>query len=188
MPQFTLTPAALEMIAGIASQTAAQEAISAYRKEQERNSPRRRRNSKARKILERYSDLKLLVLQSSARPTQAEIDEFNYRYMVAMMEDREEKVERVVEEELSSRVRTYVQLKKIDEAIRLLKESCESSRNPERMRQFRALQSRYLAEKKLNVEEIAEQEAVSTSTVTRDLSMAVGMFAFFLMPELEFFD
>lgn len=188
MAQFTLTPEALEMITEVASQTATTEAINAYRKEMIRNSPRKRRNTKARKILEHYSDLKLLVLQNNVRPTQAEIDELNFGYMVAMMEDREDKMERIMEEELSSRVRTFVQLKEIDDALKLLRTSCENSQNPERLRQYRSLESRYLIDKKLTVEEIAEKEAVSTSTVTRDISMAVNMFAFFLRPDLEFFD
>ena len=117
-----------------------------------------------------------------------EIEEFSFKYCIAMMEGRESKVDKIVEEEMNSNIRTYIQLRKINDALKSFKQSCSNSKSEERQRQYRALEYRYILDDKKTVEEIAEMEHVSTTTVTRDINIAIARFTFFLRPDLEFFD
>ena len=181
--EFSMSP---EVIA-IISDAAARAAVREYQKQEEKNSVFKKRCFQARKILENYRDLKLLVARDKFKPTPEEIADLSYKYSAAMMEDRETKVDKIIEEEMNSRVRTYVQVKEIDEALKLLKESSRVSKSDDRMRQYRAIERRYLVVDKMTVEEIAEMESVSTATTNRDLKAGIARFAFYLRPDLEFF-
>ncbi len=145
-------------------------------------------HAKMTKILAKYKDLRMVVENDNAPLTDAEVEQYRDDYLRGLMENREENVQRVLDEDQARRIRNHVQLNDIDNAIRMYETSCNNSVSEEKKRQFRTLKRRFLEDNEWTVAEIAESEGVVERTVQRDLGTAIDSVAFFLRPDSEFFD
>ncbi len=144
-------------------------------------------HAKMTKILAKYKDLRMLVENDNAPLTEGEIEQYRTDFIRGLMENREENVQHVLDEDQARRIRNRIQLKDIDNAIRLYETSCCRSTSEEKKRQFRTLHRRFLEDNEWTVTQIAEAEGVVERTTQRDLSIAIDEVAFFLRPDSDFF-
>ena len=160
------------------------------REEEEKASKRSHKaiHAKMARILAKYKDLCMVVENDNVSPTVEEVEQYRDDYLRGLMENREDNVQKILDEDQARRVRNYVQLKDINRAIELYEVSCNNSSSEEKKRQFRSLKHRYLEDNEWTVTEIAESEGVVERTVQRDLWTAIDSVAFFLRPDSEFFD
>lgn len=144
-------------------------------------------HAKMTKILAKYKDLRMIVENDKAPLTESEIEQYRTDYIRGLMENREENVQHVLDEDQMRRIRNQVQLRDIDNAIRLYETSCGNSASDEKKRQCRTLSKRFLTDPEWTVAQIAESEGVVERTTQRDLSIAIDEVAFFLRPDSDFF-
>lgn len=145
-------------------------------------------HAKMLKILTKYKDLKMVVENDNTPPTLEEVEQYRDDYLRGLMEDREDNIQRVLDEDQARRVRNYVQLRDIDNAIDMYCASCNRSSSDEKKRQCRSLKMRFLDDQEWTIPQIAEKEGVVERTTQRDLHMAVDSVAYFLRPDSEYFD
>ena len=69
----------------------------------------------------------------------------------------------------------------IENAVRLYGEECDKSSSEEAKRRYRELYAMYIAEEETTVFEIAEKENISEKTVYKDLGIASGIVAVYLL-------
>ena len=70
---------------------------------------------------------------------------------------------------------------RIEKATEMYREECERSGSEEAKRRYRELSMMYLEDREYSVQEISQVEKVSDKTVYKDLGIACGIVAVYLL-------
>lgn len=183
IPMYVLTQEQINQIAAIAGK----EAVHTFRAEQAREEKRREREEnkvrKTKKMLSSYRRIKA-TLSDEAEFTEEEQIELRWKFIQDLMgnaKDTVSKSERVIQDGEKRRQEDLYCIYRIEKAAEMYREECEKSGSEEAKRRYRELSMMYLEEKEYTVQEISQVEKVSDKTVYKDLGIACGIVAVYLL-------
>ena len=101
------------------------------------------------------------------------LDELPEKILGRMMGDDLDDDEIYIESIKSSKLRTAIIVKHIEDMVSMYEIFCEKSGNKEAQRRYRVLKMRYIDDPGVNVCEIAEIENMAVRTVYKDLDKAI---------------
>ena len=183
VPMYVLTQEQINEIAAIAGK----EAVHIFRTEQIKADRKRAKEEnkvkKTKKMLSSYRRIKA-TLSDEAEFTEEEQIELRWKFVEDLMGNVKETVstsERTIKEAESRRQEDLYCIYRIEKATEMYREECEKSGSEEAKRRYRELSMMYLDEKAYTVQEISELEKVSDKTVYKDLGIACGIVAVYLL-------
>lgn len=183
IPMYVLTQEQINQIAAIAGK----EAVHTFRSEQVKAEKRRGREEnkvkKTKKMLSSYRRIKA-TLSDEAEFTEEEQIELRWKFIQDLMGSVKEtisKSERAIQDGEKRRQEDLYCIYRIEKATEMYREECERSGSEEAKRRYRELSMMYLDEKTYSVQEISEVEKVSDKTVYKDLGIACGIVAVYLL-------
>lgn len=183
IPMYVLTQEQINQIAAVAGKEAAQ----TFRAEQVKAEKKRAREEnkvkKTKKMLGSYRRMKA-TLSDEAEFTEEEKVELRWKFIQDLMGSAREAVsksERVIRDGEKRRQEDLYCVYRIEKATEMYREECERSGSEEARRRFRELSMMYLEEKEYSVQEISTVENVSEKTVYKDLGIACGIVAVYLL-------
>lgn len=183
IPMYVLTQEQINQIAAVAGE----EAVKRFRAEQVKSDKKRAREEnkvkKTKKMLSSYRRIKA-TLSDEAEFTEEEQIELRWKFIQDLMESVRETVsrsERTIKDEEKRRQEDLYCIYRIEKATEMYREECEKSGSEEAKRRYRELSMMYLEEKQYSVQEISEVENVSDKTVYKDLGIACGIVAVYLL-------
>lgn len=183
IPMYVLTQEQINQIAAIAGK----EAVHTFRSEQVKAEKRRGREEnkvkKTKKMLSSYRRIKA-TLSDEAEFTEEEQIELRWKFIQDLMGSVKEtisKSERAIQDGEKRRQEDLYCIYRIEKATEMYREECERSGSEEAKRRYRELSMMYLDEKAYSVQEISEVEKVSDKTVYKDLGIACGIVAVYLL-------
>lgn len=183
IPMYILTQDQINQIAAIAGK----EAVSTFKAEQAKAEKRRAREGdkvkKTKKMLSSYRRIKA-TLSDEAQFTEEEQIELRWKFIQDLMGSVRETVsrsERTIQDAEKRRQEDLYCIYRIEKATEMYREECEKSGSEEAKRRYRELSMMYLDEKAYTVQEISEVEKVSDKTVYKDLGIACGIVAVYLL-------
>lgn len=183
IPMYVLTQEQINQIAAIAGK----EAVKTFRVEQTKAEKKRAREEnkvkKTKKMLSSYRRIKA-TLSDEAEFTEEEQIELRWKFIQDLMgnvKDTVSKSERTIKDTEKRRQEDMYCIYRIEKATEMYREECEKSRSEEAKRRYRELHMMYLDEKQYSVQEISEVEKVSDKTVYKDLGIACGIVAVYLL-------
>lgn len=183
IPMYVLTQEQIKQIAAVAGE----EAVKRFRAEQVKSDKKRAREEnkvkKTKKMLSSYRRIKA-TLSDEAEFTEEEQIELRWKFIQDLMGSIRETVsrsERTIKDEEKRRQEDLYCIYRIDKAVEMYREECEKSGSEEAKRRCRELSMMYLEEKQYSVQEISEVENVSDKTVYKDLGIACGIVAVYLL-------
>ena len=91
------------------------------------------------------------------------------------------KSERVIQDGEKRRQEDLYCIYRIEKATEMYREECERSGSEEAKRRYRELSMMYLEDREYSVQEISQVEKVSDKTVYKDLGIACGIVAVYLL-------
>ena len=181
--KYLLSQEEINNIAAIASR----EAVKTYRKEQEKSEKQNKKNEdkirRTKKMLSSYRRMKA-TLSEEAEFTEEEKIELRWKFIEDLMGNAKTivgKSEQTVIDNEKKRQENLYCIHCIDNAVRLYREECEKSTSEEGKRRYREMYAMYIDETPMTVTEIAEVENVSEKTVYKDLGIACGIMAVYLL-------
>lgn len=181
--KYLLSQEELDKIATIASQ----EAVRFFREEQIKADEKRAREEnkvkKTKKMLSSYRRIKA-VMTEEAEFTEEEQIELRWKFIQDLMGKTYETVsksERVIKDSEKRRQEDLYCIYRIEKAAEMYREECERSGSEEAKRRYRELSMMYLEKKEHSVQEISLVENVSEKTVYKDLGIACGIVAVYLL-------
>lgn len=183
IPMFVLTQEQINQIAAVAGE----EAVKRFRAEQVKSDRKRAREEnkvkKTKNMLSSYRRIKA-TLSDEAEFTEEEQIELRWKFIQDLMGNARETVsrsERTIKDEEKRRQEDLYCIYRIEKATEMYREECEKSGSEEAKRRYRELSMMYLGEKQYSVQEISEVENVSDKTVYKDLGIACGIVAVYLL-------
>ena len=183
IPMYVLTQEQINQIAAVAGE----EAVKRFRAEQVKSDKKRAREEnkvkKTKKMLSSYRRIKA-TLSDEAEFTEEEQIELRWNVIQDLMGSVRETVsrsERTIKDEEKRRQEDLYCIYRIEKATEMYREECEKSGSEEAKRRYRELSMMYLEEKQYSVQEISEVENVSDKTVYKDLGIACGIVAVYLL-------
>ncbi len=183
IPMYVLTQEQINQIAAVAGE----EAVKRFRAEQVKSDKKRAREEnkvkKTKKMLSSYRRIKA-TLSDEAEFTEEERIELRWKFIQDLMGSVRETVsrsERTIKDEEKRRQEDLYCIYRIEKATEMYREECEKSGSEEAKRRYRELSMMYLEEKQYSVQEISEVENVSDKTVYKDLGIACGIVAVYLL-------
>lgn len=183
IPMYVLTQEQINQIAAVAGE----EAVKRFRAEQVKSDKKRAREEnkvkKTKKMLSSYRRIKA-TLSDEAEFTEEEQIELRWKFIQDLMGSVRETVsrsERTIKDEEKRRQEDLYCIYRIEKATEMYREECEKSGSEEAKRRYRELSMMYLEEKRYSVQEISEVENVSDKTVYKDLGIACGIVAVYLL-------
>lgn len=183
IPMYVLTQEQINQIAAVAGE----EAVKRFRAEQVKSDKKRAREEnkvkKTKKMLSSYRRIKA-TLSDEAEFTEEEQIELRWKFIQDLMGSVRETVsrsERTIKDEEKRRQEDLYCIYRIEKATEMYREECEKSGSEEAKRRYRELSMMYLEEKQYSVREISEVENVSDKTVYKDLGIACGIVAVYLL-------
>lgn len=183
IPRYVLTQDQIKQIAA----TAGKEAAKVFRMEQVKAERKRAREEskirKTKKMLGSYRRIKAM-LSDEAEFTEEEKIELRWKFLQDLMGNVKEtagKAERRIEDTEKRRQEDLYCIYRIEKAVEMYREECEKSKSEEAKRRYRELNLMYLEERAYTVQEISEVENVSDKTVYKDLGIACGIVAVYLL-------
>ena len=183
IPMYVLTQEQINQIAAVAGK----EAVQTFRAEQVKAEKKRAREEnkvkKTKKMLSSYRRIKA-TLSDEAEFTEEEQIELRWKFIQDLMGSARETVsksERVIQDGEKRRQEDLYCIYRIEKATEMYREECEKSGSEEAKRRYRELSMMYLEEKQYSVQEISEVENVSDKTVYKDLGIACGIVAVYLL-------
>lgn len=183
IPMYVLTQEQINQIAAVAGE----EAVKRFRAEQVKSDKKRAREEnkikKTKKMLSSYRRIKA-TLSDEAEFTEEEQIELRWKFIQDLMGSVRETVsrsERTIKDEEKRRQEDLYCIYRIEKATEMYREECEKSGSEEAKRRYRELSMMYLEEKQYSVQEISEVENVSDKTVYKDLGIACGIVAVYLL-------
>lgn len=183
IPMYILTQEQIEQISAIAGK----EAVNAFRLEQVKAEKKRVREeskvNKTKRMLNSYRRIKA-TLSDEAEFTEEEQIELRWKFIQDLMGSVKEtisKSERAIQDGEKRRQEDLYCIYRIEKATEMYREECERSGSEEAKRRYRELSMMYLDEKAYSVQEISEVEKVSDKTVYKDLGIACGIVAVYLL-------
>lgn len=183
IPMYVLTQEQINQIAAVAGK----EAVHTFRSEQVKEEKKRAREEnkvkKTKKMLNSYRRIKA-TLSDEAEFTEEEQVELRWKFIQDLMGSAKETVsksDRVIQDGEKRRQEDLYCVYRIEKAIEMYREECEKSGSEEAKRRYRELSMMYMEEKTYTVQEISEVEKVSDKTVYKDLGIACGIVAVYLL-------
>jgi hypothetical protein len=183
VPMYVLTQEQINQIAAISGR----EAVKMYRAEEKKAEKKRTKDEnkvrKTKKMLSSYRRVKA-TLSEEAEFTEEEKVELRWKFIEDLMGNAKNvvsKAERTIEDTEKRRQEDLYCVHRIEKATDMYREECEKSGSEEAKRRYRELRMMYLDEKPFSVQEIAEVEKVSDKTVYKDLGIACGIVAVYLL-------
>lgn len=183
IPMYVLTQEQINQIAAVAGE----EAVKRFRAEQVKSDKKRAREEnkvkKTKKMLSSYRRIKA-TLSDEAEFTEEEQIELRWKFIQDLMGSVRETVsrsERTIKDGEKRRQEDLYCIYRIEKATEMYREECEKSGSEEAKRRYRELSMMYLEEKQYSVQEISEVENVSDKTVYKDLGIACGIVAVYLL-------
>lgn len=183
IPMYVLTQEQINQIAAISGK----EAVKMFRAEQIKADRKRVREEdkvkKTKKMLNSYRRIKA-TLSEEAEFSEEEQIELRWKFIQDLMGNAKEivgKSERTIKDTEKRRQEDMYCVYRIEKATEMYREECERSGREEAMRRYRELSMKYLEEKEYTVQEIVEVENVSDKTVYKDLGIACGIVAVYLL-------
>lgn len=183
IPMYVLTQEQINQIAAVAGE----EAVKRFRAEQVKSDKKRAREEnkvkKTKKMLSSYRRIKA-TLSDEAEFMEEEQIELRWKFIQDLMGSVRETVsrsERTIKDEEKRRQEDLYCIYRIEKATEMYREECEKSGSEEAKRRYRELSMMYLEEKQYSVQEISEVENVSDKTVYKDLGIACGIVAVYLL-------
>ncbi|MBD5464121.1 MAG: MerR family transcriptional regulator [Lachnospiraceae bacterium] len=183
IPMYVLTQEQINQIAAVAGK----EAVHTFRLEQVKAEKKRAREEnkvkKTKKMLNSYRRIKA-TLSDEAEFTEEEQVELRWKFIQDLMGSAKETVsksDRVIQDGEKRRQEDLYCVYRIEKAIEMYREECEKSGSEEAKRRYRELSMMYMEEKTYTVQEISEVENVSDKTVYKDLGIACGIVAVYLL-------
>ena len=183
IPMYVLTQEQINQIAAVAGK----EAVQTFRAEQVKAEKKRAREEnkvkKTKKMLSSYRRIKA-TLSDEAEFTEEEQIELRWKFIQDLMGSAREAVsksERVIKDEEKRRQEDLYCIYRIEKATEMYREECERSGSEEAKRRYRELSMMYLEDREYSVQEISQVEKVSDKTVYKDLGIACGIVAVYLL-------
>lgn len=183
IPMYVLTQEQINQIAAVAGK----EAVQTFRAEQVKAEKKRAREEnkvkKTKKILSSYRRIKA-TLSDEAEFTEEEQIELRWKFIQDLMGSAREAVsksERVIQDGEKRRQEDLYCIYRIEKATEMYREECERSGSEEAKRRYRELSMMYLEDREYSVQEISQVEKVSDKTVYKDLGIACGIVAVYLL-------
>lgn len=180
---YVLTQEQINQIAAIAGK----EAVQTFRAEQVKAEKKRAREEnkvkKTKKMLSSYRRMKA-ALSYEAEFTEEEKVELRWKFIQDLMGSARETVsksERVIQDGEKRRQEDLYCIYRIEKATEMYWEECEKSGSEEAKRRYREFSMMYLEEKEYSVQEISTVENVSEKTVYKDIGIACGIVAIYLL-------
>ena len=166
---------------------AADEGIKSYREEQRKAEVKKKRENnkvkKTKKLLSSYRRIKA-TLSDGEQFTPEEQAELRWKFIEDLMGNSREiagKSERTIKDTERKREEDLYCVFRIEKATEMYREECEKSGSEEAKRRYRELSMMYLDEKPYTVQEISEVENISDKTVYKDIGIACGIVAIYLL-------
>ncbi len=183
IPMYVLTQEQINQIAAVAGK----EAVQTFRAEQVKAEKKRAREEnkvkKTQKMLSSYRRIKA-TLSDEAEFTKEEQIELRWKFIQDLMGSAREAVsksERVIQDGEKRRQEDLYCIYRIEKATEMYREECERSGSEEAKRRYRELSMMYLEDREYSVQEISQVEKVSDKTVYKDLGIACGIVAVYLL-------
>ena len=183
IPMYVLTQEQINQIAAVAGK----EAVQTFRAEQVKAEKKRAREEnkvkKTKKMLSSYRRIKA-TLSDEAEFTEEEQIELRWKFIQDLMGSAREAVsksERVIQDGEKRRQEDSYCIYRIEKATEMYREECERSGSEEAKRRYRELSMMYLEDREYSVQEISQVEKVSDKTVYKDLGIACGIVAVYLL-------
>ncbi len=183
IPMYTLTQEQINLIAAIAGK----EAVRIFRAEQAKAERKQAREGdkvrKTKKMLKSYRRIKD-ALSDEVEFTEDEQIELRWKFVQDLMGSAREvvsKSERIVQDGEKRRQEDLYCIYRIEKATEMYREECEKSGSEEAKRRYRELSMMYLGDREYTVQEISRVEKVSDKTVYKDLGIACGIVAVYLL-------
>lgn len=183
IPMYVLTQEQINQIAAVAGK----EAVQTFRAEQVKAEKKRAREEnkvkKTKKMLSSYRRIKA-TLSDEAEFTEEEQIELRWKFIQDLMGSAREAVsksERVIQDGEKRRQEDLYCIYRIEKATDMYREECEMSGSEEAKRRYRELSMMYLEDREYSVQEISQVEKVSDKTVYKDLGIACGIVAVYLL-------
>ncbi len=183
IPLYVLTQEQINRIAAIAGK----EAVRAFRAEQVKEEKKRAREEdkvkKTKKLLKSYRRIKA-TLSDEANFTEEEKIELRWKFIQDLMGNTMEvvsKSDRLIQDGEKRRQEDLYCVYRIEKATDMYREECENSGSEEAKRRYREFSMMYLEERESSVQEISTVENVSKKTVYKDLGIACGIVAVYLL-------
>ena len=181
--KYVLTQEQINEIAAIAGK----EAVHIFRTEQIKAEKKRAREDdkvkKTKKMLSSYRRIKA-TLSDEAEFTEEEQIELRWKFIQDLMGNVKETVgksERTIQDTEKRRQEDLYCVYRIEKATEMYREECEKSGSEEAKRRYRELNMMYLSDQIYSVQEISTVENVSEKTVYKDLGIACGIIAVYLL-------
>lgn len=183
VPIYTLTQEQINEIAAIAGK----EAVHIFRTEQAKAEKKKAKDGdkvkKTKKMLSSYRRIKA-TLSDEAEFTEEEQIELRWKFIQDLMGNVKETVgksERTIQDAEKRRQEDLYCVYRIEKATEMYREECEKSGSEEAKRRYRELSMMYLDDQIYSVQEISTVENVSEKTVYKDLGIACGIVAVYLL-------
>lgn len=183
IPMYVLTQEQINQIAAVAGK----EAVQTFRAEQVKAEKKRAKEEnkvkKTKKMLSSYRRIKA-TLSDEAEFTEEEQIELRWKFIQDLMGSAREAVsksERVIQDGEKRRQEDLYCIYRIEKATEMYREECERYGSEEAKRRYRELSMMYLEDREYSVQEISQVENVSDKTVYKDLGIACGIVAVYLL-------
>lgn len=180
---YVMTQEQIDQIAAIAGK----EAVQTFRAEQVKAENKRAREenkvNKTKKMLSSYRRIKA-TLSEEAEFTEEEQIELRWKFIQDLMGSTKEtisKSERTIQDGEKRRQEDLYCVHRIEKAVDMYREECEKSGSEEAKRRYRELSMMYLEDREYTVQEISQVEKISDKTVYKDLGIACGIVAVYLL-------
>lgn len=124
------------------------------------------------------------TLSDGEQFTPEEQAELRWKFIEDLMGNTREiagKSERTIKDTERKREEDLYCVFRIEKATEMYREECEKSGSEEAKRRYRELSMMYLDEKPYTVQEISEVENISDKTVYKDIGIACGIVAIYLL-------
>ncbi len=182
MQIYVLTQERISQIAAVAAKEAVQTFIAEQIKADKKKTREENKVNKTKKMLSSYRRIKA-TLSDEITFTEEEQIELRWKFMQDLMSANEtmSKSERVIQDGEKRRQEDLYCIYRIEKATDMYREECERSGSEEAKRRYRELSMRYLEEREYSVQEISTVENVSEKTVYKDLGIACGIVAVYLL-------
>lgn len=180
---YVLTQEQISQIAAVG----AQEGVKAFKEEQRKEERRRKKEEdkvrKTKKLLSSYRRIKV-TLSDGEQFTPDEQAELRWKFIEDLMGNAKDivgKSERTIKDAERKREEDLYCAFRIEKAAEMYREECEKSGSEEAKRRYRELKMMYLEEKPYTVQEISRVENISDKTVYKDIGIACGIVAIYLL-------
>lgn len=180
---YVLTQEQINEIAAVS----AREALKVHREERQKDERKRAREGdkvrQTKKMLSSYRRIKA-TLEDETEFTEEEKIELRWKFIEDLMGNVKEvtgKADKTIQDTERRRQKDRYCVYRIEKAIEMYRNECELSGSDEAQRRYRELSMLYLEDKQYTVQEIAEVENISDKTVYKDIGIACGIVAVYLL-------